>query len=130
MDYGIGRIFIYCRYIHKIGQNNNPPNPIAAFRLPEAAALVASIRDDWSMEEFMKAQQRDPLLTEISDIVGRDQVGSRVDMINQSKVVKVTLKENLTWFPEGVLQRIAPSGLFAKCCTVDVSCRNITSCPR
>ncbi len=41
----------------------------------------------------MKAQQRDPLLTEISDIVSRDQVGSRVDMKNQSKVVKVTLKE-------------------------------------
>ena len=45
------------------------------------------------MKEFMKAQQRDPLLTKISDIVGMDQVGPRVDMGNQSKVVKAVLKE-------------------------------------
>ncbi len=72
----------------KIHQNNNRANPIAAFRPPEAAPLVASLRDDWSMEEFMKAQQKDPLLMEISDIVGMDQVGSRADMESQSKVVK------------------------------------------
>ena len=94
----------------EIGQNNNPANPIAAFRPPEAATLVAS-RDDWSMEEFMKAQQRDALLTKINDIVGMNQVGPRVDMENQSKMVKTVQKENLTWSPEGVLQRIATSGL-------------------
>ena len=77
----------------EISQNTNLGNPISAFRPLEAAPSVASIRDDRSMEEFMKAQQRDPLLTEISDIVGMDQAGPRVDMGNQSKVVKAVLKE-------------------------------------
>ncbi len=69
---------------------NNFNSP--TFRPPEAAPSVASIRDDWSMVEVMKAQQRDPLLTEISDIVGMDQVGPRVDMGNQSKAVKTVLR--------------------------------------
>ena len=55
----------------------------------------------------MKTQQRDPLLTEIRDIVCMDQVGQRVDMENLSKGVKVVLKENLTWSLKDVLQRIA-----------------------
>ena len=62
----------------------------------------------------MKTQQRDPLLTEIRDIVCMDQVGQRVDMGNLSKVVKVVLKENLTWSPKDELQSIARQD----CCKV------------
>ena len=79
----------------EIGQNNNRANPIAAFGPPKATPLAASIRDDWSMKEFMKAQQRDPLLTEISDIVGMDQVDPRVGMGNHSVLARVFCQSSI-----------------------------------
>ena len=69
-----------------------------------------------SLTDFTEAMMNEGT-TERSPVNGNprcfcmDEVGQRVDMGNQSKVVKVVLKENLTWSPKDVLQRIALSGL-------------------